>query len=155
MTNSDGREGRYPESHIQDAFLSWFSQATGYVQLYEDAYTQQNTPVDSVGFVDTIPVLIELKARVTKRMVRHENGTEGSLEYKIFRAVRDLYTVPTSAIGAALTAWDRRTPPEIIFVAGAYSPDALVELKQLLAQLGATYPEDGIDPATNHNRDHE
>ena len=40
MTNNDGREGRYPESHIQDLFVPWFSRTTGYVQMYEDVRTQ-------------------------------------------------------------------------------------------------------------------
>lgn len=136
MVASQGGETHYRESQIQDGFISWLTRTRGYVQLYEDAYTQQNTPVDSVGFIGAVPVLVEVKAYVHAGMVEHAHGTEGNLEYKLFRAVRDLYTGAKTVIGAKLASWDSKTPPEIIFVAGGFSPEALVMLKELLARRG-------------------
>ena len=88
------------------------------------------------AIIGATPVLIEAKARVNVRMVHHGHGTPGSLEHKVFRAVRDLYSGATTVIVEALAAWDRCTPPEILFVAGVYSDGAFAELKQLLARLG-------------------
>lgn len=138
MTSSQHGKERYRESRIQDTFVPWFSRMTGYVQVYEDAHKQQNTPMDSVGFVGARPVLIEAKANVNSRMVLHADGIEGNLEYKVYRAIRDLYTYAATPIGQALNVWDRSTPPEIVFVAGTYSFDALDKLQQMLEDWGST-----------------
>ena len=136
MTSGDGREGRYPESRVQDAFVQWFKDVTGYEELYEDAYTQRNTPMDSVGFIGATPVLIEVKARVHSGMIRHERGSQGNLEYKIYRAIRDLYTGAPTYIVNKLHAWDRSTAPEIVFVAETFDCDSLFQLREVLERWG-------------------
>ena len=96
MTTREDCDIRYWESHIQKGFVTWFAGVAEYKERYEDADTQQNTAMDSAGFIGPRPVLIEVKVHVGSSMVRPADRRQGILERKLLRAVRDLYQGATT-----------------------------------------------------------
>ena len=101
----------FTEGVVQDGFTPWYKAQTGYQEKYFDDYSGLKTSVDSVGFIGSTPVIIEFKGYVRTDWVYYAEHPGGSLEDKIFRALKALCRQFSDKISHALTAWDGQTAP--------------------------------------------
>lgn len=124
-------EGRYPEKTLQLAYVRWYSEHFGYIELIDDIDGAFGSPVDSIGFVGSRPVLIEFKHRVPAKMVFSSDSPASSLELKIVRSLKALLGLDDRRIAEATSGWDRATAPLIIIAANSISDGALEKLKEL------------------------
>lgn len=113
----------FTEGVVQDGFTRWYKAQTGYREEYFDDYSGLKTSVDSVGFIGSTPVIIEFKGNVRADVVYYADRRGGSLEDKIFRALKSLCQQRSDDISKALAAWDGDTTPLVLIVVGGVSEE--------------------------------
>ena len=113
----------FTEGAVQDGFTRWYKAQTGYREEYFDDYSGLKTSVDSVGFIGSTPVIIEFKGDVRSDLVYYADRRGGSLEDKIYRALRALCQQRSDDISHALSAWDGQTAPLVLIVFGRMSEE--------------------------------
>jgi hypothetical protein len=122
----------FPEGVVQDGFTRWYKAQTGYQEKYFDDYSGLKTSVDSVGFIGSTPVIIEFKGYVRSDLVYYADRRGGSLEDKIYRALRALCGQRSDDISHALITWDGQTAPLILIVVGGMSDEGQRKICDML-----------------------
>jgi hypothetical protein len=113
----------FTEGVVQDGFTRWYKVRTGYQETFFDDYSGLKTSVDSVGFIGSTPVIIEFKGYVRTGWVYYAEHSGGSLEDKIFRALKALCRQRSDDISNALAAWDGQFAPLVLIVVGGMSEE--------------------------------
>ena len=113
----------FTEGVVQDGFTRWYKAQTGYQEKYFDDYSGLKTSVNSVGFIGSTPVIIEFKGYVRTDWVYYAEHPGGSLEDKIFRALKALCLQRSDDISNALAAWDGQIAPLVLIVVGGMSEE--------------------------------
>lgn len=122
----------FTEGVVQDNFTRWYKAQTGYQEEYFDDYSGLKTSVDSVGFIESTPVIIEFKGSVRTDWVYYADRHGGSLEDKIYRALKSLCGQRSDDISNALTAWDGQTAPLVLIVVGRMSEEGQRKICDML-----------------------